>query len=119
MPRNFMQAYLDNVGDFAVVLILAHEWGHAVQAQVGELRGLSITRELQADCYAGSWAHHADTVSENVRLEPGDLEEGATMLFLVGDRESDWFAENAHGTSDQRIAAYNVGLQHGYGQCNF
>ena len=119
MPRNFMQAYLDNVGDFAVVLILAHEWGHAVQAQVGELRGLSVTRELQADCYAGSWAAYADSGSELVRLDPGDLEEGATMLFLVGDRNSDWFAENAHGTSEQRIAAYNVGLERGYGQCDF
>ena len=50
LPYNFMQEFLDNVGDFAVVLILAHEWGHSVQAQVGELRGLSINRELQADC---------------------------------------------------------------------
>jgi predicted metalloprotease len=117
LTYSFMQDYLDNVGDFAVVLILAHEWGHAVQAQVGELRGLSITRELQADCYAGSWARHAANTSEMVELSPGDLEEGATMLFLVGDRNSDWFAENAHGTSDQRIEAYNVGLEQDYPGC--
>lgn len=118
LPQNFMQSYLNNVGDFAVVLILAHEWGHAVQAQVGELRGLSITRELQADCYAGSWARYANSFSDNVRLDPGDLDEGATMLFLVGDRNADWFDDNAHGTSQQRIAAYNAGLENSYGECD-
>jgi predicted metalloprotease len=118
MPRTFMQYYLDNVGDFAVVIILAHEWGHAVQAQVGELRGLSINKELQADCYAGSYAHHAVNFSENVRLDPGDLDEGATMLFLVGDRNTDWFDDNAHGTSEQRMEAYIAGLEHNYGECD-
>jgi predicted metalloprotease len=40
------------------------------------------------------------------------------MLFLVGDRNADWFDDNAHGTSQQRIAAYNVGLENGYGDCD-
>lgn len=117
LPRGFMQAYLDRVGDFAAVLILAHEWGHSVQAQVGELRGLSINVELQADCYAGSYARHADSFSENVVLDPGDLEEGATMLFTVGDKNVEWFDDNAHGSSEQRIDAYVLGLENGYSAC--
>lgn len=63
--------------------ILAHEWGHLVQANLGFLNGqyLTIQTELQADCFAGSWASHA---GEEGYLEEGDLDEGASSLFKAG-----------------------------------
>jgi predicted metalloprotease len=62
------------------VTILAHEWGHLVQGNLGLLKGqyYTVQTELQADCFAGAWAAHA---GEEGLLEEGDLEEGANALF--------------------------------------
>ncbi len=80
-------------GDFAQAYVLAHEVGHHVQnlqgiaSQVSQLQQrmspeqanqLSVLMELQADCYAGVWAHHSQRSGTNIRLEPGDIEEGLT-----------------------------------------
>jgi hypothetical protein len=113
---NFLQAQLDTDGDFAPVVILAHEWGHLVQANLGILRGryLSIETELQADCLAGTWTTHA---GEMGYLEEGDLEEGATALFKAGDLDIPWFDPSAHGTPDQRVQAFLDGLQYGVSRC--
>ena len=48
----------DKYGDFAIPLVLAHEWGHAIQAR-SNFTARTVTRELQADCFAGAWAKHA------------------------------------------------------------
>jgi len=85
-------------GDFAGAYVLAHEVGHHVQNQLGvsmsvqrrqrqvsktEANQLSVRAELQADCYAGVWAHHAH---KNMQLlEPGDLEEGMNAAAKIGD----------------------------------
>lgn len=83
-------------GDFAQAYVLAHEIGHHVQNLLGterELRAmqranpqlanrLSVAMELQADCYAGVWAHGAARAGQ---LEPGDLEEGLAAAAAVGD----------------------------------
>lgn len=118
LPQDFMQLHLDRIGDFSVVIILAHEWGHAVQNQWNTLSlGLSIERELQADCFAGAYARHAARTSRNVRLDPGDVEEGMTALFYAGDADTAWFDPQAHGTSEQRVASYQRGLQGGFSAC--
>lgn len=119
-PRAFMQEQLEEVGDFAVVVIIAHEWGHAVQTQT-TLRTdneYTIDNELQADCFAGAYSQYANLESVRVLLEDGDIEEGATALFLVGDPfGTPWFDENAHGTGEQRMRAYTIGLDGGYEPC--
>ena len=85
-------------GDFAQAYVLAHEVGHHVQNLLGvsmavqrrqrsvsktDANHLSVLTELQADCYAGVWAHHAH--KDNQLLEPGDLEEGMNAAAKIGD----------------------------------
>src|SRR5439155_21438560 len=90
--RNRFQA----PGDFAEAYVIAHEFGHHVQTLLGieervqeevqshpsEANDLSVRLELQADCYAGVWAHSA---YEQNLLESGDLEEALTAAAAVGD----------------------------------
>lgn len=85
-------------GDFAGAYVLAHEVGHHVQNLLGvsmsvqrrqrqvsktQANALSVRTELQADCYAGVWAHHAHKQMQ--LLEPGDLEEGMNAAATIGD----------------------------------
>ena len=58
MPKVLFPEQRDKFGDFAVPLILAHEWGHAIQAR-SNFTARTVTRELQADCFAGAWSKHA------------------------------------------------------------
>lgn len=120
-------------GDFAGAYVLAHEIGHHVQnllgvsmsvqqrqRQVGkvEANNLSVRAELQADCYAGVWAHHAHKQMQ--LLEPGDLEEGMNAAAKIGD---DALMKSAgrrvhpdsftHGSSEQRQQWLLQGLKTG------
>ena len=120
-------------GDFAVAYVIAHEIGHHVQNLEGtsskvfkmrqrsskkDANALSVLQELQADCYAGIWAHHAQK-SRNI-LEAGDIEEGLAAAASVGD---DRLQRNAgrrvqpeaftHGTSKQRMHWFSVGFEFG------
>ena len=126
-------------GDFAQAYVLAHEVGHHVQNLLGvsmavqrrqrvvpkvEANKLSVLTELQADCYAGVWAHHAH--NDNQLLEPGDLEEGMNAAAQIGD---DVLMSKAgarirpeaftHGSSEQRQQWLYRGLETGDPQqCN-
>jgi uncharacterized protein len=106
-------------GDFALAYVVAHEVGHHVQQVTGRLSGgrvsnaLSVQQELQADCLAGVWAHHANVGG---LLEPGDLEEGIGAAAAVGDdrlqRQSQGVVvpdSFTHGSSAQRVAAFRAG----------
>ncbi|MBX3673523.1 MAG: neutral zinc metallopeptidase [Burkholderiales bacterium] len=120
-------------GDFAQAYVIAHEVGHHVQkllgisAKVDGMRGrvseaqfnrLSVRTELQADCFAGVWAHRAQR--ERGLLEPGDLEEGLGAAAAIGDdrlqRQSggsvvpDSFT---HGSSAQRVRWFRAGFDGG------
>ncbi len=120
-------------GDFAQAYVIAHEIGHHVQNQLGilpqvdELRRrvsktdgnrLSVMLELQADCLAGVWAHHADK-ARNI-LEAGDIEEGLGAASAVGDdrmqRQAGGYVTPdsfTHGSSAQRVHWFKQGLQSG------
>jgi uncharacterized protein len=118
LPEWFMDYELETVGDFAVVVILAHEWGHAIQSQWEGVRDeFSILTELQADCFAGAYTRHAADFSENVTLSEGDLQEGVVALYFAGDLSTDWFDETAHGDSQQRLTMFLTGFQDGYASC--
>ena len=120
-------------GDFAQTYVLAHEVGHHIQNLLGvsmavqkrqrsvgkaEANQLSVRTELQADCYAGVWAHHAH--KDNQLLEPGDLEEGMNAAAKIGD---DALMRQAgaqvrpeaftHGSSKQRQEWLYRGLEAG------
>lgn len=120
-------------GDFAQAYVIAHEIGHHVQNQLGtsdqvhqargrvseaEYNQLSVRLELQADFYAGVWAHHAQQ-RERI-LEPGDLEEALRAATAIGDdrlqKQSQGYVvpdSFTHGTSEQRMRWFRKGFQTG------
>lgn len=119
-------------GDFAMAYVVAHEVGHHVQTLLGtsqkvhamrnrlseeEYNEYSVKLELQADYYAGVWAHHAQGM--NV-LEEGDLDEALTAASAVGDDTIQKRAQGyavpdsfTHGTSEQRKNWFYRGFQSG------
>lgn len=118
-------------GEFAQAYVLAHELGHHVQHLLGtdakvrraqeldpaDANKLSVLLELQADCYAGVWAHYAQT---GRALEPGDVDKGLAAAAAVGDdriqREATGHVNTdtfTHGTSAQRQMWFKRGLQSG------
>ncbi|TSA00805.1 MAG: hypothetical protein D4R76_10930, partial [Methylococcus sp.] len=120
-------------GDFAQAYVVAHEVGHHVQNLLGiqdkvqgmkarmrpvEANQLSVRMELQADCFAGVWAHNAQKAREV--LEAGDVEEGLRAASAIGDdrlqRQSQGVVvpeSFTHGTSAQRVAWFKNGLTQG------
>ncbi|WP_136607391.1 KPN_02809 family neutral zinc metallopeptidase [Paenibacillus dokdonensis] len=114
-------------GDFAMAYVVAHEVGHHVQTLLGDINQkaagsqsanqLSVRTELQADYYAGVWAHHAQDM--NV-LEQGDLEEALTAASAVGDDTIQKKAQGyavpesfTHGTAEQRMRWFKKGFDSG------
>lgn len=138
---NQMQTQLGAPGDFARAYVIAHEVGHHVQNQLGisqqvrqlqqqvgqrEANQLSVRQELQADCFAGVWAHHADRNRIGIALEPGDVEEALNAASQIGDdrlqeRSKGYAVPDSftHGSSAQRVRWFNQGFQTGNpDQCN-
>ncbi len=127
-------------GDFARAYVIGHEVGHHIQNITGterqvrqwqsqadskyKVNQLSVMMELQADCLAGVWAHHANK-KQNM-LEPGDVEEGLRAAASIGDDTLQSKAGQrinveafTHGSSEQRIKWLNRGLKTGkYDACN-
>lgn len=120
-------------GDFAQAYVIAHEVGHHLQTLLGisgkvnarrlqmsqeDGNQLSVKLELQADCLAGVWAHHANR--QDQILEPGDIEEGMAAAAAVGDDRLQKQGQGrvvpesfTHGTSAQRVQWFKTGLQSG------
>jgi predicted metalloprotease len=98
----FLENMKSQAGDSSVYVILFHEWGHAVQDQIGG-PSLGIAYELQADCYAGA-ALSAVVRSGQLQLEAGDAGEVISILFQLGDPAgTPWLDPDAHGSAEQRI----------------
>jgi predicted metalloprotease len=101
----------DTDGDMAFIVILAHEYGHAVQAQLGLLGGQSINVELHADTLAGVFTRASH---EAGFLDPGDEDEAVRSLLSARDKTgTSPNHPNAHGTGRQRVAAFNRGFEGG------
>jgi predicted metalloprotease len=100
------------IGDFGVAYIVAHEYGHNVQQELGfftQGRRLAAKPfELQADCMAGSWGN---SVYRAGRLRPGDVEEALSTAKAVGDFE--YLSPQHHGTPDERREAWLRGYESG------
>ena len=129
----------DAPGDFAQAYVVAHEVGHHIQTLLGvsekvhaarqrageaESNALQVRMELQADCFAGVWAHHAQ--AQRQVLEPGDTEEALAAAAGVGDDRLQQQARGyvvpesfTHGSSDQRMRWFQRGMTTGDpGQCD-
>jgi predicted metalloprotease len=120
-------------GDFAQAYVIAHEVGHHVQNLLGiaakvhqarsrmseaEFNKVSVRMELQADCFAGVWAHHAHK-ARNI-IEAGDVEEALAAATAIGDDRLQQQARGhitpesfTHGTSAQRVRWFRRGIESG------
>jgi predicted metalloprotease len=126
-----LRAQFQAPGDFAEAYVIAHEFGHHVQTLLGteervrrdqqahpsQENELSVRLELQADCYAGVWAHSA---YEQNRLATGDLEEALRAAASVGDDRIQRSAGQrvnpetwTHGSSAQRVQWFKSGYDSG------
>jgi uncharacterized protein len=125
-----MKTKLGAPGDFAQAYVIAHEVGHHIQHVMGisgkvdamrgrisekEQNALSVRLELQADCFAGVWSR-----GSKLGLDKGDIEEALTAASAIGDdtlqKKSQGYAQPdtfTHGSSKQRMAWFNTGLQSG------
>ena len=100
------------VGDFGTAYIVAHEYAHNLQAELGSLavdaRASTKAFELQADCMAGLWGN---SVYRAGKLKPGDVDEAISTALAVGD--FDYGSENHHGTPPERRDAWVLGFESG------
>lgn len=126
-------------GDFAQAYVIAHEVGHHIQTLMGisekvhtarsrlnetEANKLSVKQELQADCFAGIWANHAN--DQRQLLETGDIEEGLRAASAIGDdtlqKQSQGYVSPdsfTHGSSQQRMQWFKTGFETGdIARCN-
>lgn len=128
-----LQTRFQAPGDFAQAYVIAHEVGHHVQNLLGisdkvqqarqhaseaEGNALSVRLELQADCFAGLWANHAD--SSRQMLEQGDVEEALRAATAIGDDTLQKQARGrvvpesfTHGSAEQRVRWFRRGLDTG------
>ena len=134
-----MQERFHVSSDFAEAYVIAHEVGHHVQNLVGTMgkvdaarerasktqaNALSVRVELQADCYAGVWAFHANQ-SRHI-LESGDVESALAAATAIGDDALQKQAQGyvvpdsfTHGTSEQRVRWFKKGIDSGQmASCN-
>jgi predicted metalloprotease len=119
-------------GDFAQAYVIAHEVGHHVQKLTGAMRrleeargrvsqkdfnALSVRMELQADCYAGVWGHHAGLMNQ---LDASDVPEALAAASAIGDDRMQKQTQGrvapdsfTHGSSEQRVRWFRRGLESG------
>lgn len=113
--------YGNNV--FALGAVMAHEWGHAIQARFltfDEFTGAAtILKEQQADCFTGAWVAYVDNAkSRNLQLDPGDLDIGVAALLELRDQVGSSAAEQgAHGSGFDRVGAFQYGYSEGAEGC--
>jgi predicted metalloprotease len=130
-----LQARFGAPGDFAQAYVIAHEVGHHVQKLTGtfqkieaargrlskaELNRTSVRMELQADCYAGVWGHHAGAMNQ---LESGDVAEALNAATAIGDDRLQKQTQGhvvpesfTHGSSEQRVRWFKRGMDSGRAQ---
>lgn len=128
-----MRDRLGAPGDFAQAYVIAHEVGHHVQNLLGtsgkvdamrkrasevQANALSVKLELQADCYAGVWAHHAQQARQII--EAGDVDEALNAASQIGDDTLQRKASGhvspetfTHGSSQQRVSWFKRGFETG------
>jgi predicted metalloprotease len=116
-----LQARFKAPGDFAQAYVIAHEVGHHVQKLTGHLQSdsnqASVRVELQADCYAGVWGHHAGAMKQ---LDAGDIAEALNAATAIGDDRLQQQTQGrvvpesfTHGTSEQRVRWFKRGMDSG------
>ncbi|MCP4084107.1 MAG: hypothetical protein GY745_03470 [Actinomycetia bacterium] len=107
-------------GDLSVAVVLAHEWGHSIQdSRRGDVKGATIIKELQADCFAGAWTGSVMRGETNlVEFSPSELDGALAGFLLLRDPPgTDIAAQQAHGSAFDRIGAFRQGVEEGAHHC--
>ena len=105
-------------GNFSGALVLAHEWGHAVQDRAGNGDQQSVYMEQQADCFAGAFLAHIAKSGNVLKLKPGDLESSLAAMLMLRDQPGQSAQDpSAHGSAFDRIGAFQDGLENGTEKC--
>jgi len=105
-------------GPFSIALVLAHEWGHAIQDRSGDTGGPTIYAELQADCFAGAWTGDVSRHPQQVPYTSGDLEVALAALLRFRDAPgSSPDDPSAHGSAFDRVNAFQDGFESGPQRC--
>lgn len=110
----------DKYGPLAVGVIMAHEYGHAIQARVDVFDARTIITELQADCFAGAWAADVDGRIPYFSSDDGALVAAiAAFVELLRDEPGgDQNDPNAHGSAFDRVSAFQEGYEDGAEPCS-
>jgi predicted metalloprotease len=106
----------ENFGDFVIPVVMAHEWGHAIQAR-SNFTARTVTSELQADCFAGAWSKHAQD-DDMFDVNAADLDMAlAGVLDLRDTPGTSKIDPNAHGSGFDRVSAFQDGYDNGLEKC--
>ena len=111
---------VDQLGQSAVAVVLAHEFGHAVQFRADEFGQPTILKEQQADCFAGAWAAHvARGESDVITFNDDDISGGLVAMIQVRDpiEFGGTIDANSHGTGFDRVGAFQDGFLGGAERC--
>ncbi|WP_433714997.1 neutral zinc metallopeptidase [Nocardia sp. CA-084685] len=93
--------------------MLAHEWGHAIQTRAN-FQGLTVTQEIQADCFAGAWAADVAAGHSSFKAETNDLDAAlAGFLTLRDEPGTDKTNPAAHGSGFDRVSSFQTGFDGG------
>ena len=113
--QGLAQWIYDEIGEFGVVQVLAHEWGHHIQKTAALTTIIPMFTELQADCLAGVYAQDAQ---DRGILTADDLAATWLLALNAGDSlDTPWFDDKAHGNSVQRLFHFNQGYLLGAEAC--
>lgn len=116
--EGFMPDLAERYGNFTVAVVIAHEWGHAIQDRAA-FSGASVTTELQADCFAGSWVKHVnDGDSERFSVTTDELDEALAGVLSLRDAPGGVADDpSAHGSGFDRVGAFQDGFEDGVTHC--
>lgn len=118
--QDLMPRLYETYGEFALAMVFAHEWGHAVQHQIGAWGTVpTIVSENQADCFAGAWTKHAlDNKTGGFRATPGDLQSALAGMLEFRDKPGTSIEDkNAHGSGFDRVNGFQSGFEGGAETC--
>lgn len=108
----------ETYGEFAVTIVMAHEYGHAVQVRAGA-QDRPVDMELQADCFAGAWTAHV-TAGRAVHFAESDVDLDQAVAGILGFRDEPGISADdpgAHGSGFDRVGAFQDGYEHEASTC--